>query len=76
MIDPRTGRTRVRTVDTASLRYAVARRYMTRLTREDLASPEALARLAAAASLDPAAFRARFAPVVEDEPAVAPLRGA
>ncbi len=76
MIDPRTGRTRVRTVDTASLRYAVARRYMTRLTREDLASPETLARLAAAANLDPAAFRARFAPVVEDEPAVLPLRSA
>jgi 6-phosphofructokinase len=74
MIDPKTGRTRVRTVDVGSLRYAVARRYMTRLTREDLQDPARRAALAKAAGLAPEAFAARFAPVVEDEPAVAALR--
>jgi 6-phosphofructokinase 1 len=73
MIDPKTGRTRVRTVDTASLRYAVARRYMTRLRRDDFADPNALAALARAAGLDAQAFAQRFAYVVEDEPAVLPL---
>jgi 6-phosphofructokinase 1 len=76
MIDPKTGRTRVRTVDTASLRYAVARRYMTRLQREDFENAALLARLAAAAGLEAGAFRERFAYVLEDEPAVARLRGA
>ena len=73
MIDPRTGRTRVRTVDTASLRYAVARRYMTRLRRDDFADPASLAALARAAGLDGPAFEKRFGYVVEDEPAVLPL---
>jgi 6-phosphofructokinase 1 len=73
MIDPKTGRTRVRTVDTGSLRYAVARRFMTRLRREDFTDPLALAALARAASLEPAVFRERYEYVVEDEPAVAAL---
>jgi len=68
MIDPATGRTRVRTVDTASLRYAVARRYMTRLTAEDFAGAETLAALARAAGLEVEAFRKRFGYVVEGEP--------
>ena len=68
MIDPATGRTRVRTVEIGSLRYAVARRYMTRLERADLADPERLALLARTAGLAPEAFRSRFAYVVEDEP--------
>jgi 6-phosphofructokinase 1 len=73
MIDPKTGRTRVRTVDTASLRYAVARRYMTRLRRDDFSNPDTLAALARAAGLDVQAFTQRFAYVVEDEPAVLAL---
>ncbi|HXY05895.1 MAG TPA: diphosphate--fructose-6-phosphate 1-phosphotransferase [Burkholderiaceae bacterium] len=74
MIDPATGRTRVRTVEVASLRYAVARRYMTRLQRADFAEAERLGSLARAAGLAPEAFRTRFAYVVEDEPAASPLR--
>jgi 6-phosphofructokinase 1 len=73
MIDPATGRTRVRTVDVSSLRYAVARQYMTRLRRDDLSDPQALAALAKVAGLEAQAFRQRFASVVEDEPAVLPL---
>src|ERR1051326_7356383 len=36
MLDPRTGRTRVRLVDVASEQYLIARRYMVRLRAEDL----------------------------------------
>ncbi len=68
LLDPVTGRTRVRTVNTASLRYAVARRFMTRLTRTDLADAVALASLAQAAGMEPEEFRRRFAHVVADEP--------
>ncbi len=74
MIDPATGRTKVRTVEISSLRYVVARRYMTRLQRADLADPEHLAVLARAAGLAPEAFRSRFSYVVEDEPQVPELR--
>jgi len=74
MIDPATGRTRVRTVEIASLRYTVARRYMTRLQRADLADAERLALLARTAGLAPEAFRSRFAYVVEDEPQIPELR--
>ena len=35
MIDRETGRTRVRLVDITSTRYAIARRYMIRLRRDD-----------------------------------------
>ena len=68
MLDPATGRTRVRTVDIHSTRYAIARRYMVRLRRDDFANPQKLERLARAASLSPEQFAERFACVVEDEP--------
>ncbi|HYA66125.1 MAG TPA: 6-phosphofructokinase, partial [Burkholderiaceae bacterium] len=74
MIDPATGRTKVRTVEIGSLRYMVARRYMTRLQRSDLASAEPLAALARTAGLAPEAFRDRFSYVVEDEPQAPELR--
>ena len=45
------GRTRVRLVDTASTRYAIARRYMIRLRRDDFEDPHAVAKLAATARL-------------------------
>src|SRR5678815_6095422 len=43
MVDPETGRTRVRSVDIHSTRYAIARRYMLRLRREDFEDPHDLA---------------------------------
>lgn len=61
--DPKTGRVRVRNVDTKSLSYEVARRFMTRLELEDLNEP-ALAKLAAQTNLDTTAFRKRFSPLV------------
>jgi len=73
MIDPATGRTRVRTVQIDSLHYAVARRFMTRLRRDDFADAGRLAALSAAAGLGPEEFRKRFAAVVEHEPTAQPL---
>jgi len=46
MLDPRTGRTRVRLVEVASEQYVIARRYMVRLRPEDFARTETLAALA------------------------------
>jgi 6-phosphofructokinase 1 len=68
MIDTTTGRPRLRFVDVSSTRYAIARRYMIRLRRDDFEDPHELARLAAAARLSPEEFRSQFEGVVSDEP--------
>jgi 6-phosphofructokinase 1 len=68
LLDPVTGHTRVRTVNVGSLRYGVARRFMTRLTAQDFSDPEALAQVARAAGMTAADFKARFAYLVENEP--------
>jgi 6-phosphofructokinase len=67
MLDPETGRTRVRMVDLHSTRYAIARRYMIRLRRDDFSDPAAVARFAAVAHLTPDEFRRQFAYLVENE---------
>jgi ATP-dependent phosphofructokinase / diphosphate-dependent phosphofructokinase len=68
MIDPETGRTRVRSVDVSSTRYAIARRYMIRLRKEDFDDPHDVAKLAATARLGLDAFREQFTYLTEDEP--------
>ncbi|HET7219675.1 MAG TPA: diphosphate--fructose-6-phosphate 1-phosphotransferase [Vicinamibacterales bacterium] len=68
MIDGQTGRTRVRLVDITSTRYAIARRYMIRLRRDDLEDPAELARLAATVKLSEEEFKKQFASLVEQEP--------
>jgi len=68
LLDPATGRTRVRTVDIGSTRYAIARRYMTRLRRDDFGNPEKIGRLAKAAGLPTEEFRKRFERIVAHEP--------
>jgi 6-phosphofructokinase 1 len=68
MLDPRTGRTRVRLVDVRSDRYAIARRYMIRLRRDDFDDPAELDRIAAAAKLAPDEFRRQFEYLLESEP--------
>lgn len=60
MIDPKTNRIRVRTVDTKSYQYRVARAYMIRLERRDLDDPDMLGRLALHAGMTPDAFRERY----------------
>jgi len=68
MIDGETGRTRVRLVDTTSTRYAIARRYMIRLRRDDFEDAAELAKFAAIAHLTPEQFRQQFEYLVADEP--------
>ena len=67
LLDRETGRMQVRLVDLASTRYAIARRYMIRLRRDDFESPECLELLAEASGLTPDAFRKRFEYLVDDE---------
>jgi 6-phosphofructokinase 1 len=68
MIDSETGRTRIRLVDISSTRYAIARRYMIRLRRDDFDDPQQLARLAKTARLSEDEFRRQFEYLVAHEP--------
>ena len=67
MVDPDTGRTRVRLVDTESARYRIARRYMIRLRHDDFEDADEIARFAAICGLSLEEFRREFEHVVEDE---------
>jgi 6-phosphofructokinase len=64
MMDPKTGRIRVRYVDIESEMYQTLMAYMIRLKPEDLDRPESVAALAKAAHMEPAEFTRRFGPVV------------
>ncbi|MBI1816881.1 MAG: 6-phosphofructokinase [Deltaproteobacteria bacterium] len=68
LIDPQTGRTRVRMVDVHSARYAIARRYMIRLRRDDFEDPHELAKFAATVGLTLQEFRQQFEYLIETEP--------
>jgi 6-phosphofructokinase len=67
MLDPRTGRTRVRMVDTQTEYFRIARRYMIRLRRDDFEKPEEIARFAEVANLTPEQFKERFYYLVDRE---------
>ena len=68
IMNPETGRMRIRLVDIHSDRYRIATAYMLRLTAEDFDKPAELAKLAAAANLTPAKFRSEFGHLVGREP--------
>jgi 6-phosphofructokinase 1 len=68
MIDTQTGRTRVRLVNINSTRYAIARRYMIRLRRDDFEDPHELAKFAATAGVSLQAFREQFEYLIALEP--------
>jgi 6-phosphofructokinase 1 len=68
MLDPATGRARVRLVDIRSTRYAIARRYMIRLRRDDFEDPHELAKFAATCGLSLTRFREQFEYLIHDEP--------
>jgi 6-phosphofructokinase 1 len=68
LIDPVTGRTRVRMVDINCTGYGIARRYMLRLRRDDFEDPEVVEDYAATCGLSVEAFRQRFEPLVAKEP--------
>jgi hypothetical protein len=55
-------------VDIRSTRYAIARRYMIRLRRDDFDDPHELAKFAATAGLSLQEFRQEFEYLVNDEP--------
>lgn len=64
MLDPATGRTRVRMVDTESESYQIARAYMARLQSEDFSNPEAKALYAKMLNLSTEQFQATFQEIV------------
>jgi 6-phosphofructokinase 1 len=68
MADPQTGRAYLRLVDVASTRYAIARRYMIRLRRDDFEDPHQLAKLANTVGLSLDEFRHEFQYLVAAEP--------
>jgi 6-phosphofructokinase len=78
IMDPVTGRMRVRMVDIASDRYKIARSYMLRLRAEDLEDKVELAQLARAANMTPAEFKKSFGYLVESErrTSIAPFKAA
>ena len=63
MLDPATGRIRIRMVDVTTESYEVARKYMIRLEETDFVEPR-LSRLAAQTSLGSDDFASRFAHLV------------
>jgi 6-phosphofructokinase 1 len=69
IMNPETGRMRVRMVDVASDRYRIAYEYMLRLNAGDFDDPRELAMLAAAARMTPERFRAEFGYLVDRAPA-------
>ena len=64
MMDPKTGKVRLRYVDVESEMYQTLHAYMIRLEREDFERPESVTALAKAANLSEAEFIARFGPSV------------
>lgn len=66
--DPETGRIRTRRVNIHSESYRTARRFMRRLTHQDLDSAEEVAKIAETAGCSPEDFTSRFGYLVENEP--------
>ncbi|HEU5320018.1 MAG TPA: diphosphate--fructose-6-phosphate 1-phosphotransferase [Methylomirabilota bacterium] len=64
MLDPKTGRIRVRYADVEGEMYQTLAAYMIRLKPEDFDQPETLAALARAGNLSETEFLKRFGPVV------------
>ena len=60
MLDPATGRTRVRMVDIESESYKIARAYMARLEPDDFTNQEALAQYAHVLNISPDQFLSAY----------------
>lgn len=63
LMDAKTGKTRVRDVDTSTNWFKAARALQTRIEAADLADPKRLAAIAKAAGLSPDEARKRYAPL-------------
>jgi 6-phosphofructokinase 1 len=68
LLDTETGRAKIRLVDVNSTRYAIARRYMIRLRRDDFDDPHELAKFAATAGMSLQQFRSEFESLIASEP--------
>jgi len=68
LLDPQTGRARIRLVDLRSERYAIARSYMIRLKQEDFQDAHETAKLAATCSVSLNEFRKEFEYLMAQEP--------
>jgi 6-phosphofructokinase len=68
LLDPKTGRAKIRLVDIHSARYAIARRYMIRLRRDDFEQPGEIAKFAATAGISAEEFRRQFEHLIDTEP--------
>jgi 6-phosphofructokinase 1 len=68
LMDSETGRARLRLVDTHCTRYAIARRYMIRLRRDDFEDPHELAKFAATVGISLEEFRKQFEYLIGFEP--------
>ena len=62
-IDPVSGRTRIRLVDTASPHYRIAREYQIRLAKSDLENQQFIERLTEITRASPDQLRAEFSDV-------------
>jgi len=70
ILDPETGRTRVRMVDCSSESYEIARRYMIRVNASDLRDDESMRHLVEVTGGSAEEFRARFDYVTEHEKSI------
>jgi len=68
MLDPETGRTRVRMVDIDTEYYKIARRYMLRLRKDDFEDPAEIQKYASVAKTSPENFKAQLEYLVKNEP--------
>ncbi len=68
LIDPASGRTKVRLVDTHSARYLIARRYMIRIRKDDFDNRNGLERIAAQTNLSVSQFKEEFEYLTDLEP--------
>jgi len=64
MLDPQTGKAKIRLVDIASEYYRIARQYMTRLEAADFDSDRIVNAMATAIHTTPEEFRNTFEPSV------------
>lgn len=67
MLDPETGRAKVRLVDVASEYYRIARSFMLRLSNEDFQDPHELAKYAATAGITLESFREHFEYLLQED---------
>ncbi|NQU05117.1 MAG: 6-phosphofructokinase, partial [Calditrichaeota bacterium] len=67
IVDPSTGRPRIRMVDVKSEFYEIARQYMIRLNQDDFADPHELAKYAATAGISLPEFEKQFKYIVQHD---------